>query len=158
MKRIVIAAIALAVSVVGFTGGTALAFDRSVTPFTATYPGPDGKTTWTCSGNHIVQNHIVKDVETCLVTGDTTGWVAAVYHSDAELPCEPNLVPPLTGVCGPFEPPLVTFLGGYAPWFSDYAPENGANAIRWKQDVTAATRHGQRNGSFTDQIAAYYSS
>ena len=41
---------------------------------------------------------------------------------------------------------------------SDYAPENGANAIRWKQDVTAARHHGQRNGSFTDQIVAYYSS
>jgi hypothetical protein len=158
VKRIVILAIGAALCAVGFTGGTALAFDRSVTPFTATYPGPDAKTTWMCSGNHIVQNHIVKDVETCLITGDTAGWVAAVYHSDAELPCEPNLTPPLTGVCGPFEPPLVAFLGGYAPWFSDYGPENNANAIRWKQDVRAASHQGQGNGSFTDGIVAYYSS
>lgn len=155
VMRTMIAAVAAAISVVGFAGGTALASDghRSVTPFAATYPGPPSDTTWTCSGNHIVQNHIVKDIETCRITGDTAGWVAAVYHSDAELPCEPNLDPPLTGVCGPTEQPILALLGGYLPWFSDYGPENGANAIRWKQVFTA-----NGDGSFTDQIAAYYSS
>ena len=150
---IVIPAVAAAMSVVGFAGGTAIASDRVVTPFTATYPGPPSDTTWTCSGNHIVKNHIVKDIETCRITGDTTGWVADVYQSDAELTCEPNLDPPLTGVCGPTEQPIMALLGGYLPWFSDYVPENGANAIRWRQTFT----HNE-DGSFTDQIVAYYSS
>jgi hypothetical protein len=61
--------------------------------FTATYA--NGSTTWTCSGTHVA-NKVIKDVETCLVTGDTTGYVAGTYTGTegAYAPCADGNFPP----------------------------------------------------------------
>ena len=112
------------------------------TPFTAA-PYTTGTTTWACSGAHIVQtqanNSFYKDSETCLITGDTTGYVAGTYSSDPNSPYGPN-----TGILPPY---------GYITWNSDFTTEFSAAATSWTVTISLNT-----DGSFTANIEAYYAS
>ena len=106
------------------------------TPFTEA-PYAFGTTTWACSGAHIVQtqanNSFYKDSETCLITGDTTGYVAGTYSSD------PNSAwGTVPGI-------------GYVQWSSDSPLESGALATSWTDTISLNT-----DGSFTANIVAYY--
>ena len=108
---------------------TASASSGAATPFKAAFsaPMPDGGfADFTCSGAHIV-NKTVKDSETCLVTGDTNGFVAGTYfgHPTADIPAL-----------------------GVVPWFSDF---NGVQASRF-----IATFVDNGDGTWTNYIVAYY--
>ena len=107
----------------------------AVTHFTAHYT-VDGVDRWTCSGTHAVStgDH-AKEAETCLITGDTTGYakMAGTFsgHPIAKLPNWPA-----------------------GPWHSDY---NHAKATSF----TIATKDaGHRDSSgyetYQAHITAYY--
>jgi len=109
----------------------------AVTHFTAHYT-VDGVDRWTCSGTHAVStgDH-AKEAETCLITGDTTGYakMAGTFsgHPIAKLPNWPA-----------------------GPWHSDY---NHAKATSF----TIATKDaGHRDSSgyetYQAHITAYYNS
>ena len=106
----------------------ASASNGAATPFKAAFsaPTPDGFADFTCSGAHIV-NKTVKDSETCLVTGDTNGFVAGTYFGNPTAD-----IPPL----------------GVVPWFSDF---NGLEASRF-----IATFVDNGDGTWTNHIVAYY--
>jgi hypothetical protein len=127
-----IAGIALAAAslVVGFGLSTipAAASSGAGNHFTANYQYNAG-TFWTCSGTHVANNNVFKDNETCLVTGNTTGFVAGTYTTGMALP--------------PFG----------VGWSSDYPPEAGALAISY---TITETNNG--NGTWTVSITAFYSS
>jgi hypothetical protein len=75
----------------------------AVTLFRVAYEITPG-TTWSCQGTHVVNNvQSSKDLELCLVKGDTTGYVAGTYRSDPTNPGYGNT----PGI-------------GYHPWNSDY--------------------------------------
>jgi hypothetical protein len=122
----------LAAAVVTALSGPAavLASDGVATPFKASYTTatPFGVSIWTCSGAHIVNRVSVKDSETCLITGTTTGLVAGTYVGN-----------PTANI-----PPF-----GVTPWGSDY---NGALATSFR-----ATLVKNGDGTFTLDIVAYYS-
>lgn len=81
----------------------------------------------TCSGVHIVNKVSVKDTETCLYSGDTTGYTAGKYQGN------PTGMNPWGFVSG---------------WRSDY---NGVAATSWK-----ITMVDNGDGTFTSHIVAYY--
>jgi hypothetical protein len=93
----------------------------------ATYQYPSA-TTWTCSGVHIV-NKTVKDSETCVVSGDVSGFVAGTYTGNY----------PITGY---------TANG----WQSDFPGTfYGTQATSW-----TITETDNGNGTFTVELSAYY--
>jgi opacity protein-like surface antigen len=81
MKRfIAVLGLAAAFSVIAVAGGTAS--NGKATPFKVSYsytsvPGAQ----WTCSGARVV-NKTTKESETCLISGDTTGFVAGTYSGN----------------------------------------------------------------------------
>src|SRR5207249_4258670 len=79
------------------------------TPFKAAFSAatPDGFADFMCSGAHIV-NKTVKDSETCLITGDTNGFVAGTYFGNPTAD-----IPPL----------------GVVPWFSDFNSDQASRFI-----------------------------
>jgi uncharacterized protein YcfJ len=126
-RRVLLAA---AVVTTALTAPTAaLASEGAATPFKATYtaPAPVGVSNWTCSGAHVVNRVSVKDSETCLISGNTVGFVAGTYVGN------PNANVPPFGVTG---------------WFSDY---NGAVATSF-----TATIVNNGDGTFTQYLTAYY--
>jgi hypothetical protein len=140
MKRLLLIA-GLAIAALGFSAGPVLANNGSGagTAFAASYglPASDGgTTTWTCSGAHVVNKVSFKDSETCIISGDLTGYVAGTFSGN-----------PLG-----YFPPLFP-LFGLVPWFSDFPGENGATATSWTATVTA-----NADGTFTQNIVAYYTS
>lgn len=105
--------------------------------FTAHYV-VDGVDQWTCSGRHVIsQGDRAKDTETCLITGDTTGYATMVGtftgHPNASLP-----------------------RGGAHPWHSDY---NRAVATSFTITIKDAG-HLDSKGFETYQadITAFYNS
>lgn len=125
MKKI-FAAMVAALLMVALVSSTAFASNGKATQFTATYPV--GAATWTCSGVHIV-NKTIKDSETCVISGDTTGYLAGTY----------------TGAPVGAFPPY-----GSITWLSDF---NGALATTWTITMT-----DNGDGTFTANIVAYYAS
>ena len=88
---------------------------------------PVGTATFTCSGAHVVTKNFIKDSQTCLVTGDTTGYVAGTYSGSPA-----GFVPPC-GICF---------------WQSDF---NGAIATSWALTVT-----NNGDGTFTIDALSFY--
>ena len=126
MKRL-LCIVAVVVAALG-TGAVATASQGAATPFKATYNGTPGAT-YTCAGAHVVNRVSVKDSERCVISGDTTGYVAGTYSGS-----------PLG-----FFPPV----GIDADWISDY---DGTIASSWTFTVT-----DNGDGTFTIDIVAYYS-
>ena len=125
MNRVVRIAVAFALLVTLAVPAAALAAPgASASPFKATY-GVD-ETVYTCTGVRIVQGDVIRDEETCLLTGDT-GWLDPGTYSG-----EPR------GDVPPFD-----FM-----WGSDY---DGAVATSWTLRVT-----GNYNKTVVWQIVAYY--
>lgn len=134
--------IVAAVAAIGFGGASAFASSGTATPFKAAYPGA-GNAFWTCSGVHIANRPNLpgsEDIETCVASGDLTGYAAGTYASG--LSC-PSPLPP-GNYCGNFPP------YGLQAWQSDY---NGALATSW-----TITARGNDNGVFALKIVAYYPS
>jgi hypothetical protein len=153
MKRLILAcaASALAFSVICVASASASASSGASTHFTAGYPGTPG-TFWSCSGNHIVSNGAgAKDTETCVVSGDVTGYVAGTYKSDPSLGLG-------TGGCAGVAVGFVPFLlelDGFPPtdvacWFSDF---NGAGATKWTMSFS---HNGTSPDTWTLSLVAYY--
>ncbi|TMB90519.1 MAG: hypothetical protein E6J18_14155 [Chloroflexi bacterium] len=107
---------------------TVSASNGAATPFKAAFSAatPDGFADFTCSGAHIV-NKTVKDSETCLITGDTNGFVAGTYFGNPTAD-----IPPL----------------GVVPWFSDF------NSVQASRFIATFVDHG--DGTWTNYIVAYY--
>ncbi len=108
---------------------TVSASSGAATPFKAGFsaPMPDGGSAdFTCSGAHIV-NKTVKDSETCLITGDTNGFVAGTYFGNptADIPA-----------LGPVQ------------WFSDF------NGVQASSFIATFVDNGDR--TWTMYIVAYY--
>src|SRR6266852_7278113 len=107
---------------------TAWASNGAATPFKASFSAatPDGLADFTCSGAHIV-NKTIKDSETCLVTGDTNGFVAGTYFGNptADIPA-----------LGPVQ------------WFSDF------NGVQASSFIATFVDNGDR--TWTMYIVAYY--
>lgn len=148
MKRFLVVLMLAAVAAIGFGSASAFASNGAGTPFKATY----GTTTvWTCSGAHVVNNSTLpgsKDSETCIVSGDLTGYQAGTYTSDPSLGTE--TVPGCVGVGA---------LGNLTPygitgWESDYFPAHVGYCVlatRW-----TIVQIDDGNGTFTWNIDAYY--
>ncbi len=119
---------------VAFIAAPVAASSPTITKFTATYgSGPTfTEATAHCAGLHVVTKKQITDYETCLITGDTTGFVAGTYQTYPGAPVG-NL------------PPFGEFTG----WFSDF---NGAGATSWKI-VEIGPLHG---GAFIMLITANY--
>jgi hypothetical protein len=128
LRRGVLAAALLTVAMTA--PAAVFASEGVATPFKASYvtPTPIGDSLWTCSGAHVVNRVSIKDSETCLVSGNTTGFVAGTYVGN-----------PTTNI-----PPF----GPNAGWGSDY---NGAVATMFTQTFIA-----NGDGTFTMDITAYY--
>ena len=125
MKRFVVG-LMLAVAGAGFSGATATASNgASHTNFAVTYPGSPG-TTWVCSGTRLVNHGIgTRDKETCLISGDLTGFSNGTFSSDPKLTGTVPQCPPSAGV---------GFVFGIATcWSSDF---DGAIATSWTQKFT----------------------
>jgi hypothetical protein len=123
MKRLgVLAAVGVAALVVA---ANAAATDG--TTFTASYT-QNGRD-YRCSGTHFVTTVSSKDVETCLVTGDTQGRVAGTYSGS-----------PYGFFAGE---------GSNIVWISDF--DGTSRATNW---TTTVVDNG--NGTFTDHTVAYY--
>lgn len=138
MRRVLVGFVVSAVAALGFGGLTAFASDGAATPFKATYPTPSldgGFSTWTCAGAHVVNHVSFKDSETCLVTGDVSGYAAGSYSGSPR--------GPLAG----------SVFGANTEWGSDSPLENGAAATSW-----TITLIDNGDGSWTVDILAYYSS
>jgi hypothetical protein len=97
-----------------------------VSPFAASYP--ELGFSMSCSGAHIVSSRRVEDLETCLVTGDTSSLVAGTYkgHPRGPVPW--------------FSQPVL--------WVSDY---NKAVARLW-----SLTYVNNGDGTWTVSVRAYY--
>jgi hypothetical protein len=130
MKRL-LAAMVAALMMVSLLTSVAFASNGNATKFTAAYP--NGATTWTCSGVHVVNRNMIKDSETCVISGDLTGYVAGTYTStDGSW-----------GILPPF---------GSTGWITDYS---GGNLYLYASSWTI-TMVDNLNGTFTANIVAYY--
>jgi hypothetical protein len=140
MKRFLIGLMVAAVAAVGFGSVTAFANNGNGagTAFKATYTAgavDGGITTWTCSGAHVVNKVSFKDSETCILSGDVTGYANGTYSGS-----------PAGFLAGsPF--------GAGTLWSSDFSGENGAVATSWTM-----VESDNGDGTFTLDIVAYYSS
>ncbi len=129
-----------ALAAIGFGSATALANNGNGagTAFKASYStgAIDGGTnTWTCSGAHVVNNVSFKDSETCIVSGDVTGYANGTYSGN-----------PAGFVAG-------SIFGAGTEWSSDFAGELGAIATSW-----TIIESDNGDGTFTLDIVAYYGS
>jgi hypothetical protein len=116
------------VAALTFSVSFAVASKGAATPFKATYTDPVEGTTHTCSGARVVQKSgVVKDSETCLVTGDTSQIIPGTYGGSAVV-CTPWL--------------------GCSGWSSDY---DGRQAT-----TVTVTYVDNGNGTFTLYLVAYY--
>jgi hypothetical protein len=140
MKKI-FAAMTAALMMVALVSSMAFASSGKSTKFTATYQSqpsvsPAGHiSTWTCSGTHVA-NKTFKDSETCVISGDTTGFVAGTYTGTSA-----------NGGVGTL-PPYDSIV-----WNSDSPLESGAQATSWTITIV-----DNLDGTFTATIVAYYSS
>jgi hypothetical protein len=111
------------------------------TPFKASYAtSENGINIYSvCSGTHVVlqkpNNTFYKDDETCLITGDTGGFIAGSYSNNPGSPY--GNVPPV----------------GLSGVGSDSTVEPGALATSWTVTISL-----NRDGSVNEHIEAYYSS
>ena len=137
MKRrwllLLVAAAALSVGLGAAAPASAIPGKGAATPFKASYgPLPDFYTYahFDCSGAHIVNPNMgmVKDSETCLLTGDTSDLVAGTYSGDPWITL-----------------PWVTFP---TQWSSDY---DGALATHATQTFV-----DNGDGTWTMYVVAYY--
>lgn len=140
MKRI-FAALTASLLLVAMLSSVALASNgATTTQFSASYLNI---AQFDCSGAHVVKTSpkvSVKDSETCLLTGDTTGFVAGTFTSTY-----------MVGTQGwGFLPPYNFDGYGNAAWGSDY---DGAVATSW-----TITSVDNGDGTFTWTIVAYYAS
>jgi hypothetical protein len=140
MKRFLVGLIVAAVAAVGYGGVTALASggNGAATPFKATYVSgaiDGGTNTWTCSGAHVVNKVSFKDSETCIVSGDVSGFANGTYSGN-----------PTGFLAG-------SVFGTGTEWASDFKGEASAIAMTW---TIVETDNG--DGTFTLDIVAYYSS
>lgn len=143
MKRL-LAATTAALLLVGALSSTAFASNgATATPFKASYDNGATLSTvphFTCSGARIAKASFVKDSETCLVTGDTTGFVAGTFQSTT-----------FDGTYGWGPMPPYSFDGnGNGAWASDF---DALPAISW-----TITSVDNLDGTFTWYIVAYYAS
>jgi hypothetical protein len=140
MKRFLVGLMVAALAVIGFGSVTVFANNGNGagTAFKAAYPAgaiDGGTTTFTCSGAHVVNNVSFKDSETCILSGDLTGYANGTFTGS-----------PAGFLAGsPF--------GAATEWSSDFIDEKGAVAISW---TMVETDNG--DGTFTLDIVAYYSS
>ncbi len=140
MKRFLVGLMVAAVAAIGFGSVTAFANsgDGAGTAFKAMYnvaAVDGGTTTWTCSGAHVVNKVSFKDSETCILSGDVTGYANGTYSGN-----------PAGFLAGsPF--------GAGTEWASDFVGEHGAVATSW---TIVETDNG--DGTFTLDIVAYYAS
>lgn len=147
--RFVVVLIA-AMAAVGFGSATAFASNGAGTPFKATYPtGP--ATTWTCSGAHVVNKATSpgsKDSETCIASGDLTGYVAGTFTSDRNLGTvtEPGCI----GAAALGYQPAAAGITG---WESDYFFNLGQCVLASAWTMTLIDND---NGTFTLDILASY--
>jgi hypothetical protein len=131
MKRLLVLVVgALIAATLGLSTAATAANGATATPFKPA-PYPMAGSTWTCSGSHVVlskpHNSFVKDSETCLVTGDLTGFAPGIYTGNP------------TGTLGPFP---------NDDWLSDF---NLAPATSW-----IITILDNFNGTYTALVVAYY--
>jgi ABC-type transport system substrate-binding protein len=149
MKRFLVMLIVAAVAAIGFGSASVFASNGAATPFKATY----GTTTvWTCGGAHVVNKATLpgsKDSETCIVSGDLTGFQPGTYTSDPSLGTE-NQSPRCVGLGA---------LGNLTPfgvtgWESDYFPAAVGYCVLADSWTVVQTDNG--NGTFTWSIDAHY--
>ena len=128
MRRLLLG-IALAVGL-GLVPVNAAAGSHAVIQFSADYSGstPQGDIFFDCSGIRAVDAYVLKDTETCTVTGAVSGFVAGTYFG------RPNAVVPPLGLTG---------------WGSDY---DGRIATMFVQRIVA-----NGDGSLTIRTIAFYS-
>ena len=131
MRRwLVVLAGALAVSASStLSVGAASASNGAATPFKATYIDNSFGSLATCSGAHVIQgNGVVKDSETCILSGNTSTVTAGTTVGN----------------------PIYSFAGipGEVEWASDF---NGAIATH-----VTLTFVANRDGTFTEYVVAYY--
>jgi hypothetical protein len=121
---------ALIAATLGLPTAATAANGATATPFKPA-PYQIAGSIWTCSGSHVVlskpHNSFVKDSETCLVTGDLTGFAPGIYTGNPSGTLGPN-----NGVF----------------WTSDF---NGAQATSW-----IITILDNFNGTYTALVVAYY--
>jgi hypothetical protein len=123
VKKVFRIAVALALLVTLAVPAVALAAPGTATPFKLTY---GDETVWTCTGVRIVQGDVIRDEETCLLTGDT-GWLdPGTYTGDPQ------------GEVPPFD----------TMWGSDY---DGSTSTSWTIRVT-----GNYTRTVALHIVAYY--
>jgi hypothetical protein len=137
MKRFLIGLMLAAVAAVGFGSVTAFANsgNGAGTAFKASYTSgaiDGGTNTWTCSGAHVVNKVSFKDSETCIVSGDVSGFANGTYSGS-----------PVGFLAG-------SVFGAGTEWASDF---DGLIATSW---TIVETDNG--DGTFTLDIVAYYSS
>jgi hypothetical protein len=157
VKRLILASVAsvMALSFIGVASASAAPNGASTHytagPFYGATPGAN----WTCAGNRIVSNGAgTKDVESCLISGDTSGYVAGTYKSDPKLGV--GVGGPCNGLAVGFIPFINELLGiptnQVACWYSDF---DGAGATKWT--LTFAD-NGTSPDTWTLSIVAYYNS
>jgi hypothetical protein len=119
--------VGLIASAVSASGAMAVSGQGSATPYKTSF---DGATRVSCSGARIVNSNtgMVKDSETCRVSGDTSFFVAGTYTGDPY-----GTVP---GEDGPVR------------WVSDF---DGAIATQWKLVYV-----DNGDGTWTVSVVAYY--
>ena len=141
MKRFVVSLVVAAVACFGFGGATASASEEAThTKFSITYPV--GGATWTCSGTRFVNDDGMRDKETCLITGDLTGYSRGTFSSD------PRLTGTLAGCPAPAGIGIV--FGFKTCWGSDF---DGALATSWTQKFTHKRAVPD---AFTFRLTAFY--
>ncbi len=152
MKRLLVG-LAMAVLAAVLSSSVASASSgATVIHFNASYPSLIGDL-YDCSGSHIVKTApkaLVKDSETCIVSGNVSTYYAGTFTSGIACPNEYGL-PPGTE-CGTF-PPYAAAPGAIdalVNWFSDF---NGAVASSWTITLTR-----NPDGTFTNEVVSYYGS
>jgi hypothetical protein len=121
-----------ALLLVSLLTSVAFASNGAATQFKTTYTNV---ATWTCSGSHVI-NKTIKDSGTCVLSGDTIGFVAGVFTSTST---------DASGFGWGNLPPF-----GVTAWASDY---NAVWATSW-----TITMVNNLDGTFTAKIVAYYAS
>ena len=148
MKRYLAGMLAAAFAV-GFGTMSVSASNGAATPFKLQYLGT-ATSTWTCAGAHVVNRVSIKDSETCLITGDTSPYVAGTFTSGTICPSTDQYPPSIQGTPACGELPPYSAPGLPAWWLSDF---NANPATSW---TVVMKRNG--DGTFTAVAVSYYSS
>ena len=129
-RRLIVPAGVLAVlASIMISAGAASAGNGAATPFKATYIDNSFKSLATCSGAHVIQgNGLVKDSETCILSGNTTTVSAGTIVGN----------------------PSYSFPGipGLVSWASDF-DNRIATSVTFKFVANG-------DGTFTEYVVAYY--